>query len=272
MNLKIVRTICLAILCAVITNSSSAQTPGSNARTAMGAPTGSYTTDELERINYFNGGLHFELPLLKIEGRGEAEHAVMLTIDPVYPGVGKTCPNCPGFFPLWAAKMEYEVGYGPGVLEAVVEARETFEDCFPNIYNDVTRTFLKFKGSDGTEYSLYDVLHDGQSLPNLDQCVTDPRAALRGQVFGTRDGSSATFISDVDIYDLRFLSGPEARYFPSGVLKLRDGTWYRIDNGVVTTLTDRNGNRISYEYFAAVSPGNGFLACELSRSVKKKTL
>lgn len=266
------RTIFVAILCAIITSSGSAQTPGPNPRGGMGVPAGSYTTDSLESINYFNGRLHFELPLLNIRGRGEAQHGVMLTIDQVYPGAGKGCPNCPNFFRLSPAVYEYEVGYGPGVLEAVVEGKEQTEIECPQggaFFNNPTRTYLRFKGGDGTEYSLYDVLNDGQTRDIPQQCPTSARAALRGRVFVTKDGSAVTFISDVDIYDNSFGSGPEHRYFPSGVLKLRDGTRYRIDNGVVTTLTDRNGNQNTYEYYPPAAPNFPLPASLFPAKVKK---
>jgi RHS repeat-associated protein len=264
------------ILLAVLASSAAAQSaPGPNVRTAAGSPTGSYPIDNLESINYFNGRVHFELPLLNIEGRGDAQQSVMLTIDPALPSAGKGCPGCPNYFQLSAAIWDYEVGYGPGVLEAVVEGQEmsTFECQFGigSDFNDPTRTFLRFKGGDGTEYSLYDVVNDGRVMPNNSPCITDPHAAFRGRVFVTKDGSAVTFISDVDIFDNRFGSGPNARYFPSGVLKLRDGTRYRIDNGVVTTLTDRNGNKIVYEYYAPVSPIFPLPASSFPGRVKKIT-
>src|SRR5262245_16171955 len=106
------RALLTAMLVVVAINNTWAQTPGPNARTAMGSPTGSYPIDNLESINYCNGRVHFELPLLNVEGRGTAQQAVMLTIDPVLPGVGKGCPNCPNFFTLSGAGWEYEVGYG----------------------------------------------------------------------------------------------------------------------------------------------------------------
>src|SRR6185369_7069996 len=124
-----------------------------------------------------------------------------------------------------------EVGYGPGVLEAVVEGEQPQVPCQQGIgenFNDPMRTFLRFKAGDGTEYSLFDVVNDGRVMPNTQLCSTDPHGTFRGRVFVTKDGSFVTFISDVDIYDNRFGSGPDARYFPSGVLKLRDGTKYRI--------------------------------------------
>ena len=267
-----VRTICLAILCALITgNIAAQQTPGPNARTAMGTPVGSYPTQNLDNINYFSGRVHFELPLLDIEGRGDAQHPIMLTIDAAYPTVGKGCPGCPSYHPMWTSIGEYEAGYAPGVLEAVVEGQDHPIECFPLAYNDPTRTFLKFKSGDGTEYTLYDVLHDGQTMQNVDQCGPSLNAALRGRVFVTKDGSAVTFISDVDIYDNRLGSGPEYRYFPSGVLKLHDGTRYRIDRGVVTTLTDRNGNQIFYEYYPPVTPITELPVGSFPAKVKKIT-
>src|ERR1041385_4997877 len=114
-----------AILCAFTTGNSSAQSvPGPNPRTAMGSPVGSYPTETLDSINYFNGRVHFELPLLDIEGRGAAQHGVMLTLESAYPGMGKGCPNCSGYFPLWPGMGEYEAGYGPGVLGVGGEERE----------------------------------------------------------------------------------------------------------------------------------------------------
>jgi RHS repeat-associated protein len=245
------------LLAIVLSGAASAQTSGPNARTAPGVPFNSYTLDNLESINYFNGRMHFGLPLLNVSGRGSARQTVMLTIDPQYPSEGKGCPNCPNYYQLSAAIWNYEVGYGPGVLEAVVEGREMQVQCQSNAvsdFNNPTRTFMRFKTSDGTEYSLFDLLHDGQLMPNPDGCSTDQHAALRGKVFVTKDGSSATFVSDVDIYDNRYGLGGEARYFPSGVLKLRDGTRYRIDNGVVSWSSDRNGNKIVYEYYPPVAP------------------
>ena len=264
-----------AILCAFTTGNSSAQSvPGPNPRTAMGSPVGSYPTETLDSINYFNGRVHFELPLLDIEGRGAAQHGVMLTLESAYPGMGKGCPNCSGYFPLWPGMGEYEAGYGPGVLEAVVEGQEVAVDCLPingNGYNDPTRTFLRFKAGDGTEYALYDVVNDGQSIHNVTGCSSDPHAAFRGRVFVTKDGSSVTFISDVDIYDNRYGSGAEWRYFPSGMLKLRDGTKYRIDRGVVTTFTDRNGNQNFYEYYPPVSPVQLLPVSSFPAKIKKIT-
>jgi hypothetical protein len=57
---------------------------------------------------------------------------------------------------------------------------------------------------------------------------------------------SATFISDQPVIDSPFIySGIIGA---GGYLFLRDGTRYRIDRGFITWMTDRNGNKVSFEY------------------------
>jgi RHS repeat-associated protein len=258
-----------------------AQVPGPNARTEPGMPFNSSNLDELENINYFNGRLHFGLPLLTVGGRGKAQQLIKLTIDPQYPSEGKGCPGCsptfpggPGYFPLWAAQYNYEAGYGPGVVEAVVEGAWADHSCegLGSDANDTARTTLRFKSSDGTEFSFVDSIYGGQVKQVGDSCgISDPHATLRGKVFVTKDGSGVTFISDVNIYDNRWGSGPEYRYFPSGLMKMRDGTIFRIDTGTVTWIRDSNGNKISYEYFPAVAPYIGQYANLFPGKVKKIT-
>jgi YD repeat-containing protein len=81
---------------------------------------------------------------------------------------------------------------------------------------------------------------------------------LRGKVFVTGDGTSATFISDSDIYDSAWVNSET--FYPSGYLLLRDGTRYRIDTGSVSWIRDRNGNKITF------SP-NGTITDALKRTV-----
>jgi RHS repeat-associated protein len=72
-------------------------------------------------------------------------------------------------------------------------------------------------------------------------------SANRGKIFTTADGQSATFISDDDIYD-SINPGSPTQFGPYGYLKLKDGTVYRIDEGLVTWMRDRNGNKLSFTY------------------------
>jgi YD repeat-containing protein len=68
----------------------------------------------------------------------------------------------------------------------------------------------------------------------------------RGNVFVTADGTSATFVSDNNIYDDPFTDG--ASPLLSGYLLLRDGTRYRFDNNKLSWIRDRNGNKLTFSY------------------------
>ncbi|MGH9907437.1 MAG: hypothetical protein ACRD8U_17850, partial [Pyrinomonadaceae bacterium] len=98
---------------------------------------------------------------------------------------------------------------------------------------------------DGTEYELRDQLTGGQraTVPFCTPLGTP--GASRGTVFVSADGSAATFISDTTIND-NISIGAFSVIYPSGYLMLRDGTRFRIDDGAVTSMRDRNGNRITF--------------------------
>jgi YD repeat-containing protein len=79
----------------------------------------------------------------------------------------------------------------------------------------------------------------------------------RGRVFVTADGTSATFISDTDIFDYPY-SSPPADIHASGYLLLHDGTRLRIEPDETLSnnnedkgdkcvwARDRNGNRLNF--------------------------
>jgi len=75
----------------------------------------------------------------------------------------------------------------------------------------------------------------------------------RGRIFVTADGTSATFISDTNIFDYPY-SSPPADISVSGYILLRDGTRFRIDdaeedkndNGKCVWMSDRNGNKLNF--------------------------
>jgi len=106
-----------------------------------------------------------------------------------------------------------------------------------------TYTTLTFLSPDGTEFTFYDQTYYGQAL----QSTTCPfgNGTSRGTVFVTMDGSSATFISDTTIYDTVDIL-PGYIFLPSGYMILKDGTQYRISNGAVSWIRDRNGNKITF--------------------------
>jgi YD repeat-containing protein len=107
---------------------------------------------------------------------------------------------------------------------------------------------LTFTSSDGTEYELRDQLTGGapEPVPGYPGCPAQ-QWFQRGSVFVTADGSAATFVScaldgtPIPLFDSTI-------GYPSGVLLLRDGTRYRIDSGLVSSMQDRNGNRLTFSY------------------------
>lgn len=208
-----------------------------------GAPAGSYPLSNFENINLFNGNLNFHLPLLSVRGRGEAQKAVMLKIEQRWriEEITPCFPNCDSFFyPTYNWWTGLTVGYGPGVMQSRLEiSGDPSCDTNPGgVYLSLLR--LTFTAPDGTEYELRDKLTGGQPL-FANTCFPTP---VRGREWVTADGTSASYISDVDIRD-------DGSGFSSGFLLLRDGTRYRIESGgIVVWMQDRNGNRINFGYDA----------------------
>ena len=137
-------------------------------------------------------------------------------------------------------------GYGPGVLQGRV-AQLDAQVCPDSVMRAVmTLTRLTFTAPDGTEFELRDAKTGGVAA-GVGLC--DQTGFNREKIFVTADGSAATFISDTNIVD--YIAVPNSGndlFYPSGYLLLRDGTRYRFDNGTVTWLRDRNGNKISFTY------------------------
>ena len=122
-----------------------------------------------------------------------------------------------------------------------------------------TLTRLTFRAPGGTQYELRDQLTDG--TPNLiGSTCPDPNAPFnRGKVFVTSDGTSATFVSDADIMEPGGTFDPTSPWeppYPYGYLLLPNGTRYRIDDGAVSWMTDRNGNKITFVSDGVVDPLN----------------
>jgi RHS repeat-associated protein len=227
-----------------------------------GAPAGSYALSELDNINPYNGSLNFRLPLLSIGGRGGAGYTMTLPLEQkwrinvvatyltVYEGGGGSPLPDPQvtyhYFPSanWWAGIK--PGYGPGVMQGRV-AQFDAQVCQDSTMRAVqTLTRLTFTAPDGTEFELQDKQTDGAPA-GVGICAT--AGFNRGRIFVTADGSVATFVSDQAITDYIWVpNGGNDLFYPSGYLLLRDGMRYRIDNGVVSWLRDRNGNKMTFTY------------------------
>lgn len=205
---------------------------------APGAPAGSFALSGFDNVNLFNGKLNFSLPLMRIGGRGEVGYNVSLTVEQHW-----VSESMDGF--TWVPGFSWwtpSAGYGPGVLQG----RQTSAGCPDTFsYTDGT-TRLTFTMPDNTEYELLDTVNGGQ--PASSYCggyfYDAWDGTSRGTSFVTRDGTSATFISDQIIKDVKFATTVPYILNPTGYLMLRDGTRYRIVDGAVEWIRDRNGNKL----------------------------
>ena len=236
-----------------------------------GAPAGSYTLSDFEHINLFNRRFNFSLPLVTVGGRGAASHTSTLQIESKWSVDHETRPNivcdssgCTTFppthyyYPTTAWWGHLVPGYGPGVLQGRYGGKEPNPP--PGCPSAILKYFetlsrITFTAGDGTEYEFRDQRYDGQpKRPTSAPCSTTP-STNRGNVFVSRDGSAATLILDSDVLDIESPNAPEHFFYPSGYMILKDGTRYRIENGRVNWIRDRNGNRtdFGYDQFSRVS-------------------
>ena len=177
---------------------------------APGAAAGSFPLTDFDHVNLYNGRLNVHLPLLSIKGRGGAEYtSTLLPLNATWIvqhqelGFGNSY-NYPSY--EW---WEGGPGYGPGSMRG----RRVTTPCvlYSSSSDSVTR--LTFTMADGTEYELRDSAFQGEPISGPCTDDFDMRlGANRGRVFTTTDGSSATFISDVDIVDWRLPWS--AKFFP----------------------------------------------------------
>ena len=217
------------------------------------APAGSYPLSGFDTINPYNGNLSVALPLMHIGGRGSAGHTIILPIDLHWEVIrDSVTSNGIADDALFRSGDTWRVGYSPGFLLGTSAAdRPVGPSCPPGDYRYFL-TRLRFIMPDGKEAQLYDKKYQG--APQAVDIVCNPNAyPNRGKVFVTGDGESMTFISDTDILDIAYSTSGFADFAPSGVLFMKDGTRYRIDNSNVSWIRDRNGNKVSFTYEAPPS-------------------
>jgi RHS repeat-associated protein len=225
-----------------------------------GSPVGSFPLSDFESVNPYSGGLNVHFPLVRIGGRGSAGYTMMLPIErrwnvehTFWPPPNPSCTQCP-----WGSEQNVPVdfympllvpaigGYGPGKLQLRVSG-EGYTDCPPSaeVYYQTTLTRLTFTAADGTQIEFRDSATGGQPRPNpmASQCTTG-QGFNRGKVFFAGDGSAAIFISDTDIKDF-VLAGDYSGSPATGNLLLADGSIYRVENGEILWMRDRNGNKVT---------------------------
>ena len=249
----------LAILFLSLLNSR-AQTP---LAVSPGSPAGSYSLNELESVNLYNGHLSFALPLLKIGSRGGAGYVMSLPLgahwqtvtqmncfpDPAHPE-GVSC------IPLFSPTQKGSTtGFLPAALKVLRQERQEIAGQTLALQTLTTMTLTR---ADGTEHELRDELTNGKPFTGFFNWFNLPvqRGFHRGKVYSTHDGSKIYFISDADIHD--FFPHSQSPDFtltvlPTGYLLMPDGTRYRFVNGKLMWIRDVHGNEMTFTYVT-----NGF--------------
>ena len=119
--------------------------------------------------------------------------------------------------------------YSPGIVTARGIGRSPRNTAF------LTR--LTFITSDGSVHELRDQLTGGKVQKN-------GAGFSRGRVFVAADGSGLSFISDTDIIERR----RQDIAAPTGYLLTKSGARYRVVNGFIRWVRDRNGNILNFSY------------------------
>ncbi|MEW6734420.1 MAG: hypothetical protein AB1489_24045 [Acidobacteriota bacterium] len=230
------------------------------------SPLGSYGGSNFDNINLFNGNLNLTFPLASLGGRAGLGVSVVLSYNSKIWRVEQQTNEITGaklFVPVYDQWDASSPQIAPGwVINAgrLVGRQVGWLDKFcpgdSNLRWEYTLTRLTFIAPDGTEYELRDKLNDGRPL----ETISNPpfggcTGASRGTEFVTADGSAATFYSNSTITDYAGLADQQNVFgdahqliFPSGKLLLRDGTRFKIVNGLVLEQQDRNGNIVRFKY------------------------
>ncbi|HYP54560.1 MAG TPA: hypothetical protein VEQ42_13505, partial [Pyrinomonadaceae bacterium] len=240
----LVRLLAATSLAALFAASAAAQsaTDGSTPTgLAPGSPVGTYPLSDFDTVNIYNGTLNFRLPLVKVNGRGGAGYPITLHVEKKWrvhkhfePGVGSFYYADAGW---WS-----EEGSGWTLFDAgKVDIRSAFREQ-PAGFPVEGLTRITFSAPDGTEYELRDQATNGQPV------APQSGGYNRGRVFVTADGSAATFVSDWDIRDDPTQGQGYYDDRPDGHLMLKDGTRFRVDDGKISWMRDRNGNKVTFGY------------------------
>lgn len=239
------------LLCALLPSNMLAQSTATGhtpSGFATGFALGSQSLNDVESINYYNGGLNFVIPLLRAQGRSSAGYTIMLPIESRWSVEQEVDPNFGELYyrPIYNDWLGRKPGYSPGIL-LIRRVIESGAQCAP-VTSVKATTRLTFIAAGNTETELVDTTYNG-SL-QWSGCEGGPITS-RGTTFTARDGSAMTFISDSPIND--WPSNYTDAQSANGWLLFKDGTRYRIESARVVKIQDRNGNYISLQYTSVLS-------------------
>ena len=204
-----------------------------------GAPAGAYPLSDFDVVNLYNGRLNFGLPLFQVGGRGGAGYPITLHLQKKWSVFKHLEPGVGAFYYAdggWWSDESTPNAFGAGK----VDIRSGRREVSFTVVETLTR--ITFTAPDGTEYELRDQLTNGQPVSPVSGGFN------RGTVFVTADGTTATFVSDWNIIDDPTYGQGFYDDRPDGYMMLKDGTRFRVDDGQISWLRDRNGNKVTFGY------------------------
>ncbi|MBK7706304.1 MAG: RHS repeat-associated core domain-containing protein [Acidobacteria bacterium] len=208
---------------------------------------------EYEKIGLSNGSFSFNIPLAALGGRGVgngfsynvetkwrrdeviagytgANPIIQERIDPDPYALRGVFPSLGGYLVANTKAVDTE-DIGLCSNETTIRAaRKEFR--------------MNFTGFGGSSFSFISTQNDGEDIYFSGHSCSIQYQSI-GTVFIATDGSGTKFIADSNILvsDDPAGEGNGPNIYPSGDLKLPNGTTYRVDGGLVSAIIDRNGNR-----------------------------
>lgn len=225
-----------------------------------GAAAGAYALSGFESVNLYSGGLSFHLPLLEIGGRGEARYTMRLNIERRWKinvlldfngqrtNYYNVESNLSPFSYWWTDEAVADYTPGRVIARRAGEGADTCGTLSPTHFTSVV-TRLTFVGSDGNQVEMVDRSTGGQTFSVL----CSPAPINRDTVFVARDGSGLTFVADPDkpVADRPWFDEQNTSTV-TGYLLFPNGVRYRIEDGEVQRIIDRNGNYVDITHPADV--------------------
>jgi RHS repeat-associated protein len=219
---------------------------------ALDPASGNPQIGDFGSISSYNGRLNYVIPLLNIDGRGDADYTISIdlnrlwTLDYNYDDYEEggnaiyTRSTTPNSTPWWVTSLRYM----PGRL--VQRTKLSLTPCLNVAEDRHYEVSLTLISQDGSEISLFPENHPGGLLL---QCATIGSPGYSNQInqvslgteFKTVDGSGIKFVSDQQMLAPGGVNETGILYFPNG-------SKYRIDNSYVSWIEDRNGNKTSFVY------------------------
>jgi hypothetical protein len=226
---------------------------------------GGYPITGIDTVNLYNGHVSLSLPLGYIGARGGVGYSPTLSISRTfvlrtYQTFSLAGQQVTYYDPKYKLISEnYNDSYNfsnfqPGLLPALLIGRRT-RDSNPDPgftipsqaagCQTLTKLYLRLAGA---EIELRDATGwNGEPHSN-----TATEVFNRGKEWHSVDGTGMFFLSDSDISDETCADNSVAAInginmiYPTGYLKLDDGTRYRFVQGYPVWMRDRNGNTITF--------------------------